>query len=403
MSDFPKVDNTVTLRAAPSRGISGNVDRENGIIYGLSVVTAGEARGHCVHLDTEFVENTVKLGNKAGKGIKSRFGHPNMSSSAVGTLLGSVKNFRVSDDGNKALADLHLSETAKSTPNGDLFHYVLDLAENDPDKFGTSIVFERGKVYRRKQDGKKVYRYVERDGRPVFNEAYNDAPAPDYIEIARLRADDIVDEPAANPSGIFSAFSEQQPAAIVTRFLDENPEIWELLQEDDIDTIFEAFRERYRAYKGEPAPQAPNPETHKKEPAMETNDIVRYDEAFGAEKAMSYLKAGLDFDEAQKRFKADQAEDEKRQLQEQMQSLSTANEELTKQLAEAGSEIESLKAQVEELKAGEEPAPAGGESPDGASKKLNAAEMAKQLVAKENISLREAFSRIYREHPELKV
>lgn len=254
---------TMRFRAAPARGVSGQVDREKGIIHGIAVVTMGEARGHGVFLDEEFIDETVKNGNNLPKGLKSRFGHPNMSSSAVGTLLGRVKNFRKDMESGVPIArgDLHLTESAKSAPGGDLYTHVLDLAENDPDQFGTSIVFERGNVYKRDNSGNKIFRY-DQDG--TRNNEYENTVSNEYVEQKTLRADDVVDEPAANPDGLFSMFSSGQPAAIVTQFLDENPDIWEMFKDENVEDVISAFRDRYAAYKElhtEPNKTTKEPET----------------------------------------------------------------------------------------------------------------------------------------------
>lgn len=253
------------FRAAPARGIDGKVDRDKGIIHGIAVVTMGEAKGHGVSLDEEFIDATVKNGNTLPNGLKSRFGHPNMSSSAVGTLLGRVKNFRKEVENGVPIArgDLHLTESAKTAPQGDLYTHVLDLAEHDPDQFGTSIVFERGDTYKRNEEGEKVGQFNQ-DG--THNSDYSEIEGPEFVEQKSLRADDVVDEPAANPNGLFSAFSAGQPAAVVTQFLDENPDVFELLKSEDIESIFSAFRARYESYKADKNGQAPtNP---KKEPIM---------------------------------------------------------------------------------------------------------------------------------------
>jgi len=46
------------------------------VINGFSVVTKGEALGHGLFLDDDFIDSVVKEGNKGGKGLKVRFTHP---------------------------------------------------------------------------------------------------------------------------------------------------------------------------------------------------------------------------------------------------------------------------------------------------------------------------------------
>jgi hypothetical protein len=235
---------------------SGRIDRENGIIEGVKVCTEGQASGHGVHLDGEFIEAVVEKGNEKKQGLKARFGHPNMCSTALGTFLGRHKNFRTEttrrDDGSKALtavADLFLSNEAKSTPNGDLYGYVINMAENEPDMFGESIVFTPGDYYRRTKSGKKArHQYqIGKDGETLRNsdgqkafkwvdEKGDDIDTDedpiihrDYVECKTLHACDVVDDPAAN-DGLFSRFSQETIAGQITEFLDLHPQIWDVLE-----------------------------------------------------------------------------------------------------------------------------------------------------------------------------
>lgn len=245
---------TTYLKAAPA-----SVDRPLGIIRGVKVCSAGEAKGHGVHLDSEFIETVVAQGKGLKKGLKARFGHPSMCKESLGTFIGRFTNFSQGitrrADGTQAeccFADLQLSETAKKAPGGDLYEYVQDMAENEADVFGTSIVFARGETYRRDAAGKKVYRRNQ-DG--SINDAYDDAPQIDYAACKSLVACDCVDNPAAN-DGLLSAPGESV-AAEISAFFDANPQVFQLLE--DTPEIMEAigqygskideFVERYRAYR----------------------------------------------------------------------------------------------------------------------------------------------------------
>jgi len=80
---------TIWLRIKPEYGNPvAKIDRENRIMYGVSVCTAGEARGHGVMLDDEFIDNVVSFGNSWKSGVKSRFGHPLSSAEPLGTAVG---------------------------------------------------------------------------------------------------------------------------------------------------------------------------------------------------------------------------------------------------------------------------------------------------------------------------
>ena len=241
---------------------SGETDHEKGIIKGVSVCTVGEAKGHGVNLDSEFIQEVTRQGGGLKQGLKARFGHPNMCSTALGTFIGRFKNFR--EEGTQALADLYLSNSAKETPNGNLFDYVLSLAENDADMFGTSIVFTRGREYKKDYDngGEKVfspYSKTAKGERCSDCDEWNEIESEIYVECETLHACDAVDEPAANDGGLFSAWAQETVAGQLTEFLDINPEVWEVLKSNP--SIVEAlashgdkmdeFITRYRAYRAQ--------------------------------------------------------------------------------------------------------------------------------------------------------
>lgn len=195
------------FRADVCRGIElkegkPSVDREKGIITGYAVITKGPALGHNMTIDDQTLNQVVELGNQAKLGIKSRFDHPSASNTSMGTFLGRTKNFRRS--GDRVLGDLYLSESAKEAPQGDLYHYVLGLAERDPQAFGASIVFEGKSEFVMNEDGT---RKADESGKPL----------PALARIEALLASDVVDEPAANPDGLFSV--QDSLASKVSAFL----------------------------------------------------------------------------------------------------------------------------------------------------------------------------------------
>lgn len=195
------------FRADVCRGIElragqPSVDREHGIIYGYSVITQGPALGHNMEVDQKTLDQVVALGNQAALGIKSRFDHPNASNTSMGTFIGRTKNFQ--KVGDRVIGDLHLSESAKEAPQGDLYTYVLGLAERDPSAFGASIVFSGQSEYRLNEDGTRA-------------NGPDGAPLPALARVEELLASDVVDEPAANPGGLFSA--GHSLASKITSFL----------------------------------------------------------------------------------------------------------------------------------------------------------------------------------------
>jgi hypothetical protein len=221
------------FRADPARGLEkgtdgANVDREKRTIFGASIASVGEAIGHGVELDQTFMSQVVEHGNAAKHGVKVRFGHPNMSSSAEGTFLGRATNFRLADEGSRVRADIRLADVAFSETANKAGDYVLDLAEEDPDAFGVSVVF----------DGERVMRLNE-DGTPKKDEDGNELLP--LMRVKKLWASDVVDEPATG-DGLFSRTTIL--SATFTEQLDK------LMAEESAPATIESFLARYAASRG---------------------------------------------------------------------------------------------------------------------------------------------------------
>lgn len=209
------------------------------VIYGCSIVTAGEALGHGVHLDESFIQECYDQAKSLKLGLKARFGHPQMCSEALGTNLGRFKNFRISEDNRQLFGDLHLAESAHQSPHGDIASYVQQYAKDDPESFGTSICFKVGGHYRKDKNGDPV----EID---YYDEDIGELSEELYVKCEKLTGCDFVDEPAANPEGLFS---NATPAGAVSKFLSENPDVERvLLENDNIIDIIEQYGVKIKQY-----------------------------------------------------------------------------------------------------------------------------------------------------------
>ena len=143
------------------------VDRESGIIERVSVITVGEAKGHEMWVDERSLQMVKELADQFENGVKVKANHY----SGVQDIIGSLKNFAI--EGAQLFADLHLFKSHSD------FNFYLDIAEEIPDTLGLSIAFSGGVEY----IGDRL-----------------------YIRPTELYSIDLVSEPAANPSGLLSAF-----------------------------------------------------------------------------------------------------------------------------------------------------------------------------------------------------
>lgn len=205
---------------ANAQGAS-KVDREKAVISDVILAEEGpfksEGRGE---FDRQAIRSIVKLANARSGGLKSRLGHPTLSDDGLGKFLGRIKNARSStvlrergkdSDGKPLLkevlvarGDLHLDKTALEEPIGGgkpLGVYVMDLAESDPEAFGTSLVLKTEQEFR-----------LDKQGRPLKDEAGMDLPP--LWRPTELHASDVVDTGDATNS-FLAADLANLPDAIV--------------------------------------------------------------------------------------------------------------------------------------------------------------------------------------------
>lgn len=177
-----------------------------GLIRNFAVITRGDALGHGLWIDSEFLDQVVEFGNGKTGGFASHFTHPGLSSDGLGAKLGRVKNFQRT--GDIVRGDIHFTKTSHETPDGDLSGYIMDLAAETPEDFGASITFSEdlGAMDRFFVD------HTNKDGDFVSPDKQNANNYP-HARLHELFAVDFVGEPAANPGGMFSSAGNAVPAA----------------------------------------------------------------------------------------------------------------------------------------------------------------------------------------------
>lgn len=157
----------------------GKVNGEARRLEGVSVITEGPALGHGVMIDAESLATVKTCAEEYRGGLKVKMNHY----SGADAIIGSLSNFRMDmakergmSDPNGQLqclrADLALLKNHPMTP------LVLEMAETMPDSFGLSISFSG--TIDEDEAGQKLMRCLE------------------------IYSCDIVDQPAANPTGLFS-------------------------------------------------------------------------------------------------------------------------------------------------------------------------------------------------------
>jgi len=191
---MPVATKPITLKCPVSLATADiNVDAENGVIENIAVITAGPALGHGFLVDDVMLTQVAHGINTGKQGVKSRLGHPGFLSDGTGTLMGRVKNARIEKD--KVRGDLHLGNYAAISPVGDLKNYMLSLAQEDPHAAGFSISFIPDQFEERTDENDP------------------DANLTPLGRVKEVLAVDFVDDPAANPDGMLSQDTINNPVA----------------------------------------------------------------------------------------------------------------------------------------------------------------------------------------------
>jgi len=140
------------------------IDCTAGEIKGVSLITEGAVCGHACFADARTNQTVLEACQKAGQ-VKVKANH----GTDVGSIVGSLRNFRIKN--NQVKADLHLLKSAPS------FDHVLEMAKEMPGQFGLSLAFK-----------------------PEFQTIKDKR----FVRCSEIFSVDIVDSAAANPNGLFS-------------------------------------------------------------------------------------------------------------------------------------------------------------------------------------------------------
>lgn len=235
----------------------GSVDEKQMVIHDVAVCIQGEALGHGVWLDEEFIKAVVDQGNAAENGLLCHFGHEDSNASRIKNYMGVFSNFvekpakdHEGADCIGAYADIKFSKTAKEM--SDNVDWVMKLARERPDALGLSIVFDVADYKVKTADGDLRWSEYWADKEPKTWDEYFDlcdaffgesVDGKLYVIMNKLYGADFVAEGAAT-DGLFTRG---------------------LFARGDADEIADALRSPFKALaklaeKQEPAAEAPRNE-----------------------------------------------------------------------------------------------------------------------------------------------
>lgn len=151
-----------------ARGFVGQIDEAAGVIHDVAVITEGRALGHGVNIDATTLEQVKAQAETYSGGLKVKMDHGGGAADIVGYLT----DFRIA--GNKLIANFHVLQ---NTPHR---AYIFEIADKIPDTFGMSIAFSGPTE-------------MASDKKTVLQRC------------SEIYSCDLVSEPAANASGLFSS------------------------------------------------------------------------------------------------------------------------------------------------------------------------------------------------------
>lgn len=216
------------FRANPeyNKASAQQIDAEKGVIYGVVLAQKGMNKNG-TYFSERFLNELKTKGDERGY-IKARFGHPTMCNNSLGSYIGRYKNFKVEDE--KLFGDLYLDDITKDTNvegrGITMYDYIMRMAQSNSDMFGNSIVILANYVIEEYEE--------DREKKEAFGH-----------ELIEWISSDLVDDPAATDSLFHSA---DDLGVKITDFLDENPQIFEILEKEP--KILGDFFSRYEAYLG---------------------------------------------------------------------------------------------------------------------------------------------------------
>lgn len=151
------------------------IDKDTGILSGVSMLTTGPVRNHGVYADERTLETVRACAASYEGGLKVKMEHGTGAKDIVGVLY----DYRIQPPNLRA--DLHL---LKNSPH---YGHLLEMSEVMPGAFGLSISFSGDRETVEIAPGLKV----------------------EAMRCREIYSCDVVDSPAANPNGLFDMKKEQ--------------------------------------------------------------------------------------------------------------------------------------------------------------------------------------------------
>jgi len=232
------------------------VDSDTGLIFDVSLIQEGEAKGHAMFIDEKSLDSAlVSLGDSNLPAYVTHEGA--VESDRLLNEIGVFSEFHV--EGGKLKARQFKALTSFMADDPARFRRLFDLASEAPDAFGISLVFDADLVWVF-EDGAELP-IGDSDGQGAIRKL----PSVRFRTIASA---DFVDAPAANDDGLFKSKPDDRSRTlrdVVRHELNELREEEKMADEEKTDEVEEVALEETKESAAE--------ETEASEESPETLDV----------------------------------------------------------------------------------------------------------------------------------
>lgn len=194
----PKKENLSRFRAGFRKSPGHKVDALAGTIQEISLIEVGEARGHDLWIDQKSLETALEA---LGQNLPAYITHNGaLEEDRILKEVGFFSDFFI--DGEKLKARSFKALSSFRDDESDRFNRLFDIAQEMPDTFGVSLVFEAEIVHVFEDGSEKLIHEVEEDemGKIIRSEP--------SVRFRTIKSADFVDAPASNRNGLFSAITK---------------------------------------------------------------------------------------------------------------------------------------------------------------------------------------------------
>ncbi len=175
------------------------VNREARVINDISIISVGEAKGHGILITQNTLRDAAtKLLDRK---LPAYITHRNAMGDRLLDEVGFFSGFYL--DGERIRARVFQAFESFEKFQTERFERLFEMAENMPDNFGVSLVFEGNLIW---ETTAGPVEYAGMSSRP--GDALNELPS---VQMVDIQSADFVDNPAANTSLFSNPLNEKNP------------------------------------------------------------------------------------------------------------------------------------------------------------------------------------------------